>query len=280
MLGGSQSSSQPVDMTPSQLVALRQPFANTINTLMGTSTGGGLSGIPTYNPNATGAYNPATGVTGTGTGGGAATVAPMSAGESAGLATLTAQGNDPTSQNYLNSVLKGDYLPGGANQNPFLQSAIQAAQRPTFNGLTTTLDQTLPGRFTQNGQFTNPQGSSAFDMAARLAARDAGTTAGDIAATMSSGAYTTERANQQQAVTLNQQQAQQTIATLQAEALPRLIQQYGIDQGLAQFNTRIQALMSSLATTAPTLTTIGNSSQSTTQPNILGTLLGAGGLFG
>ena len=254
MFGGSQSTSTPQDVTPPELAALRTPFANAIQGLIGTNTGGGVSGIPAW---------------------GQPFTAPLAAGETAGLSSLSTAANNPLRTGQINSTLSGNYLPGQPGANPFLEAAIAAAQRPTFQGLEETLSRTLPGRFTQAGQFTQPQGSSAFDRAAAIAGRGAEQTAADIATKMSSDAYAGERTNQMTAVGLSQEEIKTSIANLQAQALPRLIAQYGIDQGLAEFQNRIDAVLKALTiSTGAPLVSVGNASQSTTQPNIFGALMG------
>jgi hypothetical protein len=80
--------------------------------------------------------------------------------------------------------------------NPYLARMIEAAQRPTIQALEETLSRTLPGRFTQAGQFVQPQGSSAFDRAAAIASRGAGDTMGDIAGRLSFDTYEAERARE------------------------------------------------------------------------------------
>lgn len=239
-----QSSSTPKDMTPEAIKGLQQPFANAEAGLIGG--GSSLSGIPNYNP-ATGAVPGA----------------PVGGNEQQLLGLLQGQSLDPTIRDYLSKTIQGNYLPGGSGSNPFLSEAISAAQRPTLQGLEETLSRTLPGRFTQAGHFTNPQGSSAFDRAAAIATRGAGQTMGDIATKISAANYETERGNQQQAVQLSHQDMQATVSNLQAQALPRLIQQYGIDQGLQLFQTRVDSLLKALATITQTpLQTVANSSQS------------------
>jgi hypothetical protein len=88
--------------------------------------------------------------------------------------------------------------------NPLLQGAITAATRPILQDLAETLDRTLPGRFTQSGQFTQPQGSSAFDRAAALATRGATQEIGDISSNLAYQSSEAERARQ-----FEDQQAQQ-----------------------------------------------------------------------
>lgn len=244
LFGG--GSSKPKDMTPPTLAGLREPFANVLKSLFGQGgVSDPLAGIPTSGQNVN--------------------VAPIAANEQAILDQLmSSSGPNATAQDLLTKTLQGNFLPGQPGSNPFLQEAIKAAQRPTFEGLTETLTRALPGRFTQAGQFINPQGSSAFDYAARLAAKDAGQTAADIATTMSFGGYEAERGRQQGAIQLSQQDVDTTIKNLQAQALPRLIQDLGITRGVEEFKTRVDMLLKALqvATGAP-LVTVANQSQQT-----------------
>lgn len=254
LFGGSetqqQSSSTPTDVTPPEFSALRSPFASALQTQL--QTGG-----PSYS----GPLN-----------------APIGANETSTLQQLMGQTGPNTARSgYLNNVLSGNYLPGGQNQNPFLESLIKSAQRPTFQGLEETLSRTLPGRFTQAGQFINPQGSSAFDRASAIAARGASDTAGDIATKLSAGAYDTERNLQQQAVPLSQAEVDTTVKNLQAQALPRLIQELGIERGLAEFQRRTSSILDLLKTIGGvTSPSIAQTSQSTgtseTSKGLLGPL--------
>ena len=217
-----------------------------------------LSGIPTYSGDL---------------------VAPLSSTEQAYLDQLnnqqgSSQSATDQSMAYLSDVLSGKYLPGGDNSNPFLQAAIEAAQRPTMQALQETLSRTLPGRFTQNGQFTQPTGSSAFDRAAALAARDAQQTAADIATNMSYNAYNSERTAQGEAATtlpqISQQEITSTISNLQAQALPRLIQEMGVERGVQQFNNSMNQLMVLLQTAGGvTQPVVASSSESSQKPNIM-----------
>lgn len=194
-------------------------------------------------------------------------------------------------------------------ESPFLRAAIEAAQRPTMEALTETLGRELPGRFTQAGQFIQPQGSSAFDRAAAIATRGASNTLGDIATNISyqalegargreasaleselgrrftgqqsaldrqlsevtniRGLQNTEREGiRDRALTqtegfrnraleaakslpgVNAQEVDTLIKNLQAQGLPRLIQDQGITRGLELFNTRLDALIKTLGITA------------------------------
>lgn len=181
---------------------------------------------------------------------------PTMSGAQTGLLSLLSglgAGSGQGSQNYISQLLGGGFLPGQGGANPFLDAAITAAQRPTMQNLTQTLTQDLPSRFTQAGQFVQPNanqqgGSSAFDTAAALATRGAAQAMSDIATNMSMGAYNTERQLQQQGVQLAQGEVQTTIANLQAQALPMLIQQFGIQNGIQVFQTGIQQILQFLQT--------------------------------
>lgn len=241
------------------------------------------------------------------------------------------QGLDANTQAFLQSIMGGAGLPGPQqplgqfnqdvnnahataaydpnSENPFLAAAISAAQRPTLQGLTETLTRDLPGRFTQAGQFSQPQGSSAFDRAAAIATRGAGDTMGDIATNLSyqqmndqlQRAFTANqsargaedqsmqaqlaRQNQNSqnaqdrqiqaagiAPTASQAQVNNMVQNLQAQALPRLIQEYGIERGMDMFNNQMNGLLSVLGiaggTTQPTISQKSESSSST-KPNLL-----------
>lgn len=82
-------------------------------------------------------------------------------------------------------------------------------------------------------------------------------------------------AGQQQGVQLQQQQVQSMINNLQAQALPRLIQEYGIERGMDVFNNQMQSLLQVLGITANvTQPTVSSESKSSTKPNVL-PMLGA-----
>lgn len=248
LFGGSnqeqQSTSTPQDMQSAEAKNLRPQFTNALSTLL---TNGGPAYSGPLNANITG-------------------------NETTQLGDLMANNGPGTARSgLLNKTLGGDFLPGGANQNPFLQSAITAAQRPTMQNLTETLERSLPGRFTAAGQMVQPQGSSAFDRAAAIATRGATQAMSDIATNMSSAAYTTERTNQQNAIPLSQNEVQTGIQNLQAQALPRMIQELGIERGLAEFQRRTASLLQLLQTIggvqAPV---VANASQSTGTGNSTG----------
>lgn len=261
MAGGGSSQTVPVDLTPQAFQDLQSPFSSVLQGLLGTSGTDTYANIPTYS------------------GPTAGTITPNEQATLNQLQDLTgpnAQGGvDQVAKDYYTQSVQGKYLENGTN--PFLQSAIEAAQRPTQQALEETLSRTLPGRFTQAGQFVQPQGSSAFDRAAALATRDAGQTLADIATNMSFASYDAERNRQQDSAgaltTVSQQEVDNTLKNLQAQALPRLIQEYGIERGMQEYQTRVSAFVDLLkvvgATSSPT---IANSSTSNQKPNLVGLL--------
>lgn len=220
LFGGSKStqtsSSTPVDTTPVELRELRQPF---VQALTGVLQQGGR-------PAWQGPF-----------------VAGITDAETRGLGTVEDAANDPMRKSLLAFTQGGGFLNQG---NPFMQAAIEAAQRPTLQGLSQTLTRDLPGRFTQAGQFTQPKGSSAFDRSAAIATRGAADAMGDIATKMSFQGYESERGRQQQSIQLGQQEVDTMIKNLQAQGLPRLIEDLGIQRGLEEFQGRITSLLQAL----------------------------------
>lgn len=118
----------------------------------------------------------------------------------------------------------------GGGANPFLQSAIEAAQRPTLQGLEETLSRTLPGRFTQAGHLIQPGGSSAFDRAAAIASRGATQELGDIATRMSYNAF--EAAQGREASALENELARRGQFGLQTQSLEAGAMQNQLDRAL------------------------------------------------
>lgn len=254
LFGGSKSGSK--DMTPGVFKDLQAPFANALQSLFQGSPST-LFSIPQSQAAQQGKLS-----------------APITQAESGVLGQLQNAGWDQRQQ-YLNDVIGGKFLPGQAGSNPFLQAAIEAAQRPTLQGLGEQLERSLPGRFTAGGQFTTPGGSSAFDRAAAIATRGAADTMGDIAANMSNQNFEAERGRQNQAVQLGQQEVNTLVTNLQAQGLPRLIEDMGIQRGLTEFSQRLNALMQALGLFGQAASPVMGQ-QSETKPNIVGTLFPKG----
>lgn len=254
LFGGSeqkqQSTSTPTDMTPPEFQALRGPLAEL---LMSQVSGGGQQWQGPWSAN-------------------------MTANEGGLLQQLMGQ-TDPggTRNQLIEQTMQGGFL--GAN--PFLEQAIQAAQRPTLQGLEETLSRALPGRFTQAGQFVQPQGSSAFDRAAAIATRGAADAMGDIATNMSFGAHEAERGRQQEAIGLSRAEIDSTISNLQAQALPRLIEEMGIERGLQEFQRQTQQLLEIMRILGGVTTpTVAQTSQMTAEGSSTGGIIpGITGLF-
>lgn len=370
MAGGSSQSSNPVEVTPEVFKGLQDNFATQISKMLGRGSrqfdyANGTLAAP-ITANETSIIDQLMGILGQSSGASGAAQGLANAGQLASQAgkaagSSLASGSDYTNTaasllgkagntvtsgvnpiqsaiDYYSRVTGGEFLDTG---NPFLQSAIQAAQRPTLQGLEESLSRSLPGRFTaEGGQFVQPQGSSAFDRAAALATRGVSQSIADIATNMGFGAYESERGRMGEAAAgltdagtalgqlgatqgqiglgydqltntqTNRAHTQNTdqiaranalndtaktaadvaaastqitaqdvdnhIKTLQAAALPRLIEEYGIERGMTEFQNRTTAYLDLLklvgATTAPT---VGQQSQGEEKPNILGPLLAA-----
>lgn len=225
---GTQSTSQSVNETNPALSSLATPLSGSLSQLLQQW---GVSG-----PQYTGQ-----------------TVAPLTGNQNSLLNSSTLTQPGAASNQYIGSVLNGSYMPGQPNQNPFTNAAIQGANTATNEGLATTLGNTLPGRFTANGQFIQPNttgngGSSAFDTAAALATQSAANADASNAASIENNAYNVGVQQQTAAAGLDQTAVNTSVQALQAQALPQLVQQYGLDQGVQLFQTGITNLLSLLQT--------------------------------
>lgn len=177
------------------------------------------------------------------------------------------------SKDYYSRVVGGDYL--SPESNPFLQGVLDTATRQ----LRQTYDEvTLPRlrqNFTAAGQMVQPQSSSPFDMAVARATSGLLDSVGDTTGNILFGNYEAERQRQGDAAAklpqIETEELNRTIASLQEQALPRLIEQYGVDQGLAEFERRVNVLLQALA--------IGGG-LSSGQPVVLPGTEGSGGLVG
>lgn len=257
----SKSSSKPVDMTPQAFKNLQQPFANLLTDVMNSfnASGGAQALTQGYKGDL---------------------VAPITEGETQALDQLNQQTNG---QNLNSLIQEGNSAEnaaasvqklgvGGDPNDPLLSAYIKAAQRPTQQALEETLSRTLPGRFALAGQQTQPQSSSAFDRAAAIATRGAADAMGDIGTKISyqdlaAGRDRTATAQQgamDRSLTAQKQQVDQTVQNLQSQALPRLINDMGIERGIDAFNARMTALLGGLGiaggTTTPVISTKSSSS--------------------
>ena len=155
-------------------------------------------------------------------------------------------------QDQLSATAQGEFL--SPDSNPFLQATIEAAQRPVVQRFR---DETLPrlrSQFTGAGQQVQPESSSPFDRAAALASRGLTQELGDISSQLAGQNFQRERSRQQaaanalpqQALQFEQGQLDQVLRGLESQALPRLIEQRGIDRGLEEFRRRTDALLQAL----------------------------------
>lgn len=238
LLGGGKkggSPSQVVDTTPDEFAGLRGGIADQLRTLFG----GGVSGVPTPS---------------------GPMVAPITGQEQNFLGMIGQQaGGGPlnaTRDSLLQRTLSGTFL--SPDSNPFLQATIEAAQRPLVQQFQ---EQTIPqlrSQFTAAGQMIQPGGSSPFDMAAARAQGGLSDALGDVSTNIAGQNFQAERGRQQQAVTqamqVQQSDLDNLIRGLQASALPRSINQLGIDKGVQSFDKQISTLLQalSLATGAST----------------------------
>jgi hypothetical protein len=255
LLGGSKSKIK--DVTPDELKSLRGPFANVFKGLLQGGYADPLKGIPQSQAATTG-Y-----------------AAPMTPAEEQGLKDLAAAvGPETARARLLNDTLEGKFADPASN--PFLQAYTEAQQRQTAKTYEDVLGRVLPGQFTAKGHSVQPGGSSPFAMAAAREAEGFANALKDIATGIGFQAYEAERGRQQEAIGLSQQEVDSGIKALQQQALPRLIQQHGIDQGLAEFQQRSQALLQLLS-----ILSGGALSQQATatkeSPNILAPVAGATG---
>jgi len=159
---------------------------------------------------------------------------------------------------FLQSQIEGRALT--PESNPFLQQTIEAATRPLFRAFD---DRELQERalFGRAGQ--KLQESSPFAQARSRATEGLLSAVGDVSGRIAGENFQRGLDRQQQAV--NQVQAQQTArfqqarGILESSALPRLIEQFGIDQGKREFDRRMAMMLAALQTGgqlgSPTLAT-------------------------
>lgn len=251
-MGGSssKSTSKPVDITPQSFKDLQAPFAGVLSGLLdqyGSSAGSNLLG---------GYQGP--------------TTTPVSGTETADLAQLQNKTANPLTAGQYVKNINGASTTGAFSANPndpTLQAAITAAQRSTTEGLNTALGRTLPSQFIQSGQQVQGQGSSAFDRAAALAYGQGASALGDIATNMQYS--NTNDAKNREATAIAQVPSIQTsdvnnmISNLNAQALPRLIQDLGVERGMEVYNNNINSILAGLGIAAGTTRpVIANSSSS------------------
>lgn len=228
LFGGSESTpgqpGQVVDVTPSQFTALRGPVADA---LRGLITSGGGPAAPQPN------------------------VAPITGLEEQLVGATTQQALNPflqQAQAVLGETLGGQFL--SPESNPFLRESIGEATRPLIETFERVTDPSLRAAFTRAGQRIQPGASSPFDVARNQAVQDLLREVGGVSTSLTAQNFARERGLQlgavDQAGQLGQAQIQQLIQGLQAAALPRLIEDLGVQRGLQEFQNRINTLLQSL----------------------------------
>lgn len=216
--------STQTDVTPDEFQDLRQPVSRGLQGIIGSEGG------PTFR-------GPFT--------------APIGQQEQTALQNVQGFGGNNLLQNqsdaFLQSQIEGRAL--SPESNPFLQQTIEAATRPLFRAFD---DRELQERalFGRAGQ--KLQESSPFAQARSRATEGLLSAVGDVSGRIAGENFQRGLDRQQQAV--NQVQAtqqarfQQARGILEASALPRLIQQFGIDQGKREFDRRMQMFLAALQT--------------------------------
>lgn len=221
------------DVTPSEFRGLRGPVADQLRSFI--NTGGG--------PMAQGPF-----------------AAPLRPQEQTLLSDIFRSTRTPAltpgAQDTIGQTISGQFLDPASN--PFLSRTIEAAQRPVVEQFQDVVMPRLRGDFTRAGQFiqqrpgtrpgTRAEGmSSPFDEAASRASRGLADALSDISTQIAGQNFQAERTRQQQAAlagpTIDAQTLERLTTGLQAQALPRLVEQFGIDRGLQEFQRRIQVLL-------------------------------------
>ncbi len=243
----SDSSSKPVDLTPHQFRAFRDPFMSALSGF--TETGGGNAAGPT--------------------------VAPITPMEQRGVSQIWENafgGGSNAAGDALNSTLRGDFLSPGSN--PFLRDTIDLALQP-INRNQEREERVDRATFTNAGQ--RIQGNSAFTNERMRDIESGDRMAGLISSQIAGENLRNERANQMNAIGQSNARLKSQMEAISAIALPRLIKDLGIERGLAEFNSRMgrvrDALQIGAGVTSPV---IGQESKSSSfgfglGPSLLGT---------
>ncbi len=158
-----------------------------------------------------------------------------------------------TEQTFLDRLTSAQPVSSGINVSGELdvQALIRNAQRPFLEGFKDITLPRLQRGFTAAGQFVQPQGSSPFDQAAALAGRDVSNQLAGIATSLAPIGEQLKLQQGQQKLQLSQADLEQTLTSLRAAALPRLIEDLGIERGLAEFDRRTRATLNAVAVAGP-----------------------------
>lgn len=221
------------DILDKEYKALRDPTADLLKQGV-TGEGGELSleGIPSYDGSFT---------------------APVTGNENWLLGQIMNRATSQTgtisrSNDLLSSVVNGEWLDPSAN--PYLQDKIDAAVNPLVSKFENETMPALQSQLHMAGQNLSPDGSSIFTKMAGMAGNDLLGQISDATQQTVADNLQNERDLQTAAVdqttAYDQQQYDQLQSALQAEALPRLVEQYGKDQAQVEFQNRLTSLLSLL----------------------------------
>lgn len=231
LFGSEGAPAEAVDTTPQEFRDLREPVSSTLRNLIqsggGQTFGGPFAASPTPEES-------------------------QILSDAFGAATQSGL-TDEARQN-LSRTIQGDFL--SPESNPFLQETIQAAQRPVVEQFQDVTLPRLRGQFTQAGQFVqgrpgSEEGmSSPFDEAVSRASRSAVNELGDISTNITSQNFQQERQRQASAAEAAPQferaELDRLVQGLQTQALPRMVEQMGIDRGLEEFRRRMDTLLQAI----------------------------------
>lgn len=186
-------------------------------------------------------------------------VAGLTGGETTALRDLPgASQSNPLAQAALNRQLDPAFL--DVSNDPVLANSIAAAIRPVQQQLAEAGSQ-ASSAFANAGHTLGQ--SSPFQREAGRIQDNAARAAGDISAQITGGELGRRQAVQSQAIgQANQQTAfefQSALENLQAQGLPRLVEELGIQRGIDEFNRKQQELLQgmelALAAASPTIAT-------------------------
>lgn len=251
IFGGSTSTSTPTNMNP-LTSALQTPVTNAFTSAIG-------QGTPQY-----------TGPTTVGT----------TATENTMMANIAGMVNPSNPTNTLiNGAANGSFLPGGSNFNPFVSSAISAADAPIEQQYGITMGQNTPAQFTAGGQQVQGSrlnasgqapGSTAFTNAEAINSVGEANALATTNSSIENNAYNTGVGATTSFAALQPQEVNAAINGLQANLLPTLLQEQGITNGLQAFQENVTALTSFLSTIASAMTpVVGNTTTSSSTNGIL-----------
>ena len=225
LLGTKGKPEEQVDLTPSEFAGTRGATADALKGLI--DSGGGAK---TEGP----------------------LVAPISGNEQDLVRSAVEQAdtNNPlarATRSLANRTAEGEFLTGGR----ILEEGVASALDPTRAAIERLGLPTTGSELTASGGRV-ATGENPFATAANIAITGGQNALSDLETSVRSQSFLAEAARQQEAIKLASDVAsgglKKTILGLKAAALPRLIEDLGIQRGLAEFNDRINRLLESIST--------------------------------